>query len=591
MKKILLLCKSLLILYFAQASHLLDSINHLSENDIQTNSRQVIEHFQKIIQTAQYHQDTATEAKAKSILALAYYYNGNYEENKKYTLQAIQLYEVLKDNENLAKSYGELGYRLKSIDLKNANFYMQKAIFIAEKNKFKKQLSDIYNNYGVIKSMLQQDDSAAFYIQKSIELKIHFKDSTGLPYSYNNLGGIYLKNNNFSEAKEYFDKALKLRIQLSDTYGISDNYAYLGDYYLQTKDYKNAIESYTHSLHIADSLNITNLKLHNYKMLIDSYKGFGLYDKALHYATLRQAYGDSILNIQTNDKIVKYQIDFETKEKENLILHQNEKIIKNKLAIKNRNFLILLIGSIALLISILAWIIYRRQLYKFEKQQNENQLKIALNEIEHQKKLTEQRLSISKDLHDNIGSHLTFIISSIDNIKQSFSSVNPTIYSKLGNIGTFSQNTIRELRDTIWAMNKNDIKIIDLKNRIINFINSAQMSSDKINFSFHEKGTEIENIQFDSKTGINIYRVLQEAIQNAIKHSQASEIQIFFNVTDHQLQILIEDNGKGFDIRQEQDGNGLYNMEQRSQSIHGNLEIFSTDGKTVVQLSVPINYI
>ncbi|MCO5232936.1 MAG: histidine kinase [Chitinophagales bacterium] len=591
MRKILYLVGCLLLGYNTYGYDLLDSLQHLSFNEIQTNSKNVIEQVQKIVKASQLNRDTATEAKAKSVLALAYYYNGNYEENKKYALQSIQLYKALGDKKNLAISLGEVGYRQKNIDLKNANYYLQQAILIAEENQFQKQLADIYNNYGVIKSMFHQDDSAIYYIEKSIALKLQFKDYIGLPYSYNNLGDIYLNKNIFDKAKSYFDLAMKIRKDSNDIYGISDNYAYLGDYYLKIKSFNQAITAYHQSLNIADSLNISNLKLHNYQMLIESYKGAGLYENALQYAIYRQKYGDSILNIQTNDKIVKYQIDYESKEKENLILQQNEKIIKNKLSIKTRNFLILTLSFIALFIVFISYIIYRSQVFKYDKQQKENQLKIALNEIEYQKKLIEQRHSISKDLHDNIGSHLTFIISSVDNIKQSFASINnQTLLAQLSAISTFSQNTIRELRDTIWAMNKNEIKIIDLKNRSLNFINSAKMSTDKITFTFHDESSELDNISFNSKIGIHIYRILQEAIQNTIKHAQASHIQIYFQKANSQLQIIIEDNGIGFDIHQENDGNGLYNMKQRSQSINGQFEISSESGKTIVQINIPLNY-
>ena len=74
--------------------------------------------------------------------------------------------------------------------------------------------------------------------------------------------------------------------------------------------------------------------------------------------------------------------------------------------------------------------------------------------IETQNKLQEQRLRISRDLHDNIGAQLTFIISSIDNLKFGFTDISEKLGSKLSNISSFTQQTIYELRDTIWAMNK-----------------------------------------------------------------------------------------------------------------------------------------
>ena len=80
--------------------------------------------------------------------------------------------------------------------------------------------------------------------------------------------------------------------------------------------------------------------------------------------------------------------------------------------------------------------------------------------------MQEQRLRISRDLHDNIGSQLTFIISSIDNLKFVTKDVNEKLKDKLSSISSFTSDTIFQLRDTIWAMNKSEITIEDLHARI-----------------------------------------------------------------------------------------------------------------------------
>ena len=92
--------------------------------------------------------------------------------------------------------------------------------------------------------------------------------------------------------------------------------------------------------------------------------------------------------------------------------------------------------------------------------------------------MQEQRLNISRDLHDNIGAQLTFIISSVDNIKYAFDITNEKLDSKLNNISSFAKDTIVELRDTIWAMNSNEISFEDLEIRINNYIEKAKEAKD-----------------------------------------------------------------------------------------------------------------
>ena len=139
--------------------------------------------------------------------------------------------------------------------------------------------------------------------------------------------------------------------------------------------------------------------------------------------------------------------------------------------------------------------------------------------------MQEQRLNISRDLHDNIGAQLTFIISSVDNIKYAFEITNEKLDNKLSNISSFAKETIVELRDTIWAMNSNEISFEDLEIRINNYIEKAKEAKDQISFSFAIDSV-LKTQKLTSVQGMNIYRTIQEAVNNAIKYANASIITI-----------------------------------------------------------------
>ena len=140
---------------------------------------------------------------------------------------------------------------------------------------------------------------------------------------------------------------------------------------------------------------------------------------------------------------------------------------------------------LAIVVAILGYLLFNQQKLKNQQLQKESELKEALIKIESQNKLQEQRLSISRDLHDNIGAQLTFIISSIDNLQYGFKITNEKLTNKLSSISEFTKETIYELRDTIWAMNKSEISLEDLQTRISNYIDKANKASDVINFNFN----------------------------------------------------------------------------------------------------------
>ncbi|MBC8645428.1 sensor histidine kinase [Flavobacterium lindanitolerans] len=222
--------------------------------------------------------------------------------------------------------------------------------------------------------------------------------------------------------------------------------------------------------------------------------------------------------------------------------------------------------------------------------QKENELKDALLKIETQNKLQEQRLRISRDLHDTIGAQLTFIISSIDNLKYGFQIEDERLQNRLAGISEFTKETIYELRDTIWAMNMNQINFEDLKSRISNFIDNAKISSIGIDFQFVYSDAGLCKRTFTSVEGMNIYRIIQETINNSIKHSGAGKIAVTIDGDEDNLVIEVTDNGKGFSPGLNKEGNGLNNIRKRAKEIGGEIELNSKPGEgTAMKLFLPNN--
>ena len=203
--------------------------------------------------------------------------------------------------------------------------------------------------------------------------------------------------------------------------------------------------------------------------------------------------------------------------------------------------------------------------------------------IETQNKLQEQRLRISRDLHDNIGAQLTFIISSIDNLKYGFTDIGEKLGNRLTAISNFTSRTIYELRDTIWAMNKESITFEDLRVRIANFMEHAKSASEKTKFSFIIDVDQAHLLS--SVEGMNIYRIIQEAVNNALKYANATEIEVNISKTQNRFQIEIADNGTGFNQGTADHGNGLNNMKKRSYEIGADFQIKSSEKGTTILLT------
>ena len=563
----------ILSLTFGQKSNhkKIDSINNLPF-EVRLKDAAILDkvYLKNAEESAKIHYDLG-EAKSYSNLSLVYYYQGKYEKDLAYSLKAIHIFEKLNDLENLSLEWGELGYRMKKRNLEKAIQYMQKSKQIAEKNNLQKPLLSIYNNYGVLKEMKVEYASALFYYEKGLALKQKINDQVGIPYSLNNIAGVFVLRKQFDKAEENYQKALEIRKKINDTVGIAENYSYLGDLHLMQKDFKKAIGFYQKSTKITDKHKYLGLSQDSYRKISECYENLGEHQNALQNFKKFSALKDSLINQETNSKIAELEVKFDTNEKEKQLLQKQAEVETSRI-----KFSVAIV--FAILASIIGFLFYRQQRLKNKQQHQEFELKSAMAQIESQNKLQEQRLSISRDLHDNIGAQLTFIISSLENTKFGIPNLETAVEKRLDKISDFTRNTIVELRDTIWAMNKADFTMEDLSSRIFNFVEQAQSANQNIlfNFSIDEN---LKNKKFSSVVGVNLYRTIQESVNNAMKYANAHHIVINAEKFQEGLKIEIKDDGKGFDTKNVDVGNGLLNMKKRMEEIGGNFSINSEIGK------------
>ncbi|WP_452226766.1 ATP-binding protein [Lacinutrix cladophorae] len=522
---------------------------------------------------------------------LALHFTSKNEEALQLSLQSIRIYEKFNKQIKIGDLYSDLGWKLKYRDLKKAFAYMQKGIKIREKyNDNLDRLYSAYDNYGVLHGLKKQWDSALYYHEKSLKFRKHIKDSVSIPFGYSHIANVYLNTEKFSLAEKYLDSSLQIREQRNDVYGITDSKLYFGDLFFAKKEFNKAAFHFDQAFQLSNTYKYFPLQKYAAEYLYKSYDSLKNYKEALKYNLIFNKLKDSVSNVNTNSKIAELEIEYETERKEKEILTQRANIAEQSLTIQQRNYQIFLLIAVTVILGFLGYLFYNQQKLKNQQLKKENDLKEALAKIETQNRLQEQRLRISRDLHDNIGAQLTFIISSLDNLKYGFH-LPDKLDKKLSSISTFTTSTIYELRDTIWAMNKSEITYDDLQSRISNFIDKANLISEKISFSFNAEENTQKDLKLTSVEGMNIYRIIQEAVNNALKYAYASKIEVYINSANkQQLTISILDNGKGFDLKKVDLGNGINNMKKRANDIHATLHFESIPNKgTVIKLTKELN--
>lgn len=196
--------------------------------------------------------------------------------------------------------------------------------------------------------------------------------------------------------------------------------------------------------------------------------------------------------------------------------------------------------------------------------------------LESEKELDKQimRARIASDLHDEIGGNLssiTLLSSIINNDDQ----VSPALKKQVLNINHAAKSSTESIRDIIWFINPTSDKLSSLYSRIKETTNFMLSGID-----YKIKMNEVNNDEkINPELKRNIYLIYKEVLNNIIKHSGAKSVSIDFEKNESKLKIVIEDDGKGFDIASIKEGNGLRNIKNRSEQISALLEIDSKPGE------------
>ena len=234
---------------------------------------------------------------------------------------------------------------------------------------------------------------------------------------------------------------------------------------------------------------------------------------------------------------------------------------------QNKLFIIVCFATlIALIITVVTFIQKRR----FAKK---------LQQIELQQKIQNERERISRDLHDNVGAQISYLVSNIDWITQHETAENEK-HERMSSLSSTAKNLMSDMRETIWALNKPEISFDEFSDKLKAF--ALRMIQFDPGIKFHSEEDIKTDFHFAPGEALNIFRICQEAITNAIKHSGASSIGLKLKSGQAgRFSITITDNGKGFpENKSDNDGHyGLENMKQRALESKAELRIISETGK------------
>ncbi len=197
------------------------------------------------------------------------------------------------------------------------------------------------------------------------------------------------------------------------------------------------------------------------------------------------------------------------------------------------------------------------------------------------------RKRIATDLHDDIGSSLTQISLLSEVVNQRISTSEKRITEPLGMIAETSRELVDSMSDIVWAINPQKDTLSDLMGRMHRFAADV-LTAANINLKWQSPDSDAD-IPIGANVRREIFLIFKESINNMVKHSGCTEGNLEVRLNDESLELIMRDNGKGFDIAGESDGHGLASMTERAHGLGGNFEIVSQIAEgTTIRLEVPL---
>lgn len=436
-------------------------------------------------------------------------------------------------------------------------------------------------------SMLKQFDSAKYYfIKAGPYVKKLNKPSVNIEY-YGKTGGLYWSQKNWMKAIEYYTIAYENAELLSDIFnqaaylrGIADSY-YFANMLSQAENFGLKALQLTE----ANDLVKEKIRLYNLLSLIYSKKNDfqNAYKYLQKYVQVTAATNEAELKKKINELDTKYQS--EKKEKEIIRLHKDKQI--QSLTIKQKSTLnYFLIGSLAALM-IVSFLGYRnsRHRHQLTKQQDELQQQ-HIRELEKDKQLVavdsmlkgqeEERSRLAKDLHDGLGGLLSGVKFSLSNMKDNLI-ITPDNMAVFERSLDMIDTSIKELRRVAHNMMPEMLTKFGLDEALKEYCNTINTTK-LLTVKYQSLGMDT---RLEKPTEIIIYRIVQELLNNIMKHAAATEAFVQLIREHNRLNVVVEDNGKGFDtdLLENSKGAGWVNIRSRVDYLKGQLDVNAVAGK------------
>lgn len=485
--------------------------------------------------------------------------------------KAYELFEDLKDYEYML--YAQQG----NVTMYSINGFFDKAKEEREKYLNKVNELGIDHNYALTYynqaiDYSKQNNSKAEYEYLLKAESVLDKNNSKLVFVGVNsmLSKYYAKQGEFDKAEEYLEIIEKDNTTLLDEYPLN-LLIYEGakaTFYQRLNNNRQALKHAAKKYDIAIKAGYKEEKRGSYKQLAEIHENLGNYKEAMYFQKAYVASKDSLFNQTNESTLAYYQTLYETEKKEKTLVEKNNAIVlleNQNLSFKKQMIFLSILGIVLFVVILL----FRNQKYlrnnKIQQEHFSQELIVSQEE---------ERIRISKDLHDGLGQQLLLI-------------KNKLVTSQDDGIKKLVENAIDEVRTISRDLHPFQLQELGITKAIEYALTNIDENTDLF---ISSEIDEIDDI-FSPEQEVNIYRIVQESLTNVIKHANAGAIKVSVMKLSKLIVITIKDNGVGFNFSEKSKNIkslGLKTLLERTKFLKGQMKVQSVKANgTLLEFQIP----
>jgi signal transduction histidine kinase len=486
----------------------------------------------------------------------------------------------------------------------SALFYYKKALKLAEKSNDEYQYAYLLNNIGLLKYQGQhyvqaeQDFKESYQKARKIKhsrLQVHALNNLGITYiaekkldsaiiylnilvqtskkynyiretgiAYHNLARCYQEKSQYKEALRCFDSSASLiKLLPEKIYSIRPFNGYASVYQAMGK-YKEAILYAEKALELCENTSYIEDLILAHQTLALSYESLKIYEKALYHQKFFKKFSDSLQSLNRQKLIAEYQAQYQVEKKEKEI----QKLEKKRQVQRFRNQIALLSVSFCFIVLLGGLYLYYSRQKRKTREKYAEQLTLSIEE---------ERSRIARELHDEVGQILSAIKNKIHIHKKELPELLHGTEEQLS--GTIEQ--VRSIAQTLYPPYLRKVNF----EKAIKTLLQRLKDNTQLFYTFEINVVQSLESILCEHAKLHLYRIIQECLNNTVKHAEATAIKIVLEEKQDKLYLIYQDNGKGISQKSQLNGMGMLSIQERVRILKGSMDLKNSDKGIKLQFS------